>query len=210
MSATDAAVAAHRDQQRRRAPAQRLVCEFSGHRVARYALAAATPTPLIGLEDPAGKHGTVGLEPLAGDLEAELVEAAERGQVRAGEGSVRQVEVFQMASVRTSIIGRPRRLPSHRPHLGRYTVICEEPRIGRASGKPASLVARAAVREPTARGPGRCAQSFERSVARSTMTRSQPFHSLDIARGAGRWSIRQAHPSPATAIGGNRCELASM
>ncbi|AOP54436.1 hypothetical protein BLSMQ_2730 [Brevibacterium aurantiacum] len=40
------------------------------------------------------------------------------------------VEVFQMASVRTSIIGRPRRLSPHRrahPATDRYTLICEEP-----------------------------------------------------------------------------------
>ena len=45
---------------------------------------------------------------LADDLEAELIEAGERGQVRASEGSVGHVEVFRMGSVRTSIFGRPR------------------------------------------------------------------------------------------------------
>lgn len=69
----------------------------------------------------------MGVEALAGDLKAELIEPAKLGQIRASEGSVRQVEVFQMASVRTSIIGRPRRLPGHRPYLSRYTVICDEP-----------------------------------------------------------------------------------
>jgi hypothetical protein len=66
----------------------------------------------IGLDDTTGENRTVGFEPLAGDFKSELVESGERGQIRAGEGSVRQVEVFQMASVRTSIIGRPRRLPA--------------------------------------------------------------------------------------------------
>ncbi|RRR17214.1 hypothetical protein DS079_15220, partial [Brachybacterium paraconglomeratum] len=40
------------------------------------------------------------------------------------------VEVFQMASVRTSIIGRPRRLSRHRrahPVTRTYTLRCEEP-----------------------------------------------------------------------------------
>ncbi|WP_207085708.1 hypothetical protein [Nocardioides sp. S5] len=69
----------------------------------------------------------MGVKALAGDLKAELIEPAKLGQIRASEGSVRQVEVFQMASVRTSIIGRPRRLPGHRPYLSRYTVICDEP-----------------------------------------------------------------------------------
>ncbi|WP_267128529.1 MULTISPECIES: integrase core domain-containing protein [unclassified Nocardioides] len=70
---------------------------------------------------------------MAGHDEVELVEAAERGQVRAGEraraladGSVRQVEVFQDAACRnlhpwetsTPIPGPPRQRPLH-PHLGR-------------------------------------------------------------------------------------------
>jgi len=41
--------------------------------------------------------------------------------------SVRHVEVFQMGSVRTSIIGRPRRLPRDRRAALRYTVNYEEP-----------------------------------------------------------------------------------
>jgi hypothetical protein len=127
VSAPGAAVATHGDQRRRRAPAQRLVGEFSGHRVARHAFAATTSAPLIGFEDPARQHGAIWVEALAGDFKAEPVESAERGQVGASEGSVRQVEVFQTASVRTSIIGRPRRLPRHRPRTGRYTTICEEP-----------------------------------------------------------------------------------
>jgi hypothetical protein len=72
-----------------------------------------------------------GLESLPRDFEAELVEAAERGQVSAGEarnrGSVRHVEVFQMGSVRTSIFGRPRPLPDHRRAGQHYTLKCEEP-----------------------------------------------------------------------------------
>jgi hypothetical protein len=108
------------------------------HAVARQALAAAATTPpsirAVGLDHATGQHGTVGLEALTGDHESELVEAAERSQVRASEGSVRQVEVFQIASVRTSIIGRPRRLPDHRPHLSRYTAICEEPVLTNLEG----------------------------------------------------------------------------
>ena len=74
---------------------------------------------------------TVGLEALPNGFEAEQIEVGERGQVRGSEGSVRHVEVFQMGSVRTSIIGRPRHLPGHR-HAGRYpaghyTLDCEEP-----------------------------------------------------------------------------------
>jgi hypothetical protein len=51
-------------------------------------LEAAPSAPLVGLDDPASQHSTVGFEALAGDDKAELVEPAERGQVRASEGSV--------------------------------------------------------------------------------------------------------------------------
>ena len=60
-------------------------------------------------------------------LGVQLVEAGERGQVRASEGSVRHVEVFPVGSVRTPIIGRtstPTRPPTRQP---RYTLNCEEP-----------------------------------------------------------------------------------
>jgi len=97
------------------------------HGVTRDALAAAAPTPLIGLEDAAGQHSAVGFESLPDDVEAELLEAAERGQVRAREGSVRHVEVFQMDGVGTSIFGRPRRLSGQRRADRSYTVNCEEP-----------------------------------------------------------------------------------
>jgi hypothetical protein len=62
--------------------------------IARRAFAAAAPTPpLAGSAGPgnaAGEHRAVGVEPLPDNFQAELVEPAERGQVRAGEGSVTQ------------------------------------------------------------------------------------------------------------------------
>ena len=97
------------------------------HAVARSALASAAPAPLVRVDDTTRQHRTIGLKALPDDLESELFKAAERGQVRASEGSVRHVEVFQMGSVRTSIIGRPRRLPRDRRADHRYTVNCEEP-----------------------------------------------------------------------------------
>ena len=109
MPALAAAVAADRDQQRCRPPAERLVRQRPDHGVTREAFAAAASAPLIRLHDPAGEDRAARLQQLAGDLQAELVEPTERGQVRAGEprhrGSIRHVEVFQMGSVRTSIIG---------------------------------------------------------------------------------------------------------
>jgi hypothetical protein len=68
--------------------------------IARDALAAAGPAPLVRLEDSAGQERTVRFEALPSHDETEPVESAERGQVRAGEpgrsDSVRHVEVFQM------------------------------------------------------------------------------------------------------------------
>src|SRR6266540_1241124 len=93
MPTAGAAIAADRDQQRRRAPPQRLVRQPPGHAVARRSLASAAATPpgeLVGLDDPAGQHRTTGLEPLTHDLQAEFVKTAERAQVRAHEGSVRR------------------------------------------------------------------------------------------------------------------------
>ena len=126
-AALGAPVAAHRDQQRRGAPPERLVRQPPGHGAARDALAAAPPAPVIRLHDPAGQHGPVGLEPLPGHHQAEVVQTGEGRQVRAREGSVSHVEVFRMGSVRTPIIGRPRPSPRHRRASPLYTLICEEP-----------------------------------------------------------------------------------
>jgi hypothetical protein len=65
-----------------------------GHAVARRSLASAAATPpgeLVGLDDPAGQHRTIGLEPLTHDLQAEFVKTTERAQVGGQEGSVRHV-----------------------------------------------------------------------------------------------------------------------
>lgn len=82
---------------------------------------------------------------LPGDRETELVQAAERSKVRAGEGSVGHVEAFRMGGVGTLIIGRPRPLSPDRradpladPLYVKsqdivnplYTLNCEEPENG--------------------------------------------------------------------------------
>ena len=132
--AARAAVAAHPDQQRRGTPAEWLVRQAPDHRAAPDALGATTAAPLVRLHDSAGDHGTIGLKALPDSDEAELVQAREGGQVRASEGSVRHVEVFQMRRVGTFIIGRPRPLPGHRradrSRHHAYTLICDEPRNG--------------------------------------------------------------------------------
>ncbi len=73
------------------------------------------------------------LQPLTHHLQAKLVEAAKRGQVRASEDSVKHVEVFRVGGVGTSIIGRPRPLPRDRRADQSYTPNCEEPIILRVS-----------------------------------------------------------------------------
>ena len=73
---------------------------------------AATPAaPAVRFDDPARDHRPIGLEQLPDRYQAELIKSAELGQVRAVEGSVGHVEVFQMGGVGTSMIGRPRPLP---------------------------------------------------------------------------------------------------
>lgn len=74
-----------------------------GHGVTRCAFATAAVAPLIGFDDPARENRTIRGESLNGDFETELVKAAERSHVSAGEahlrGSVVHVEVLRMGLV---------------------------------------------------------------------------------------------------------------
>src|SRR5215475_8850961 len=104
---------------------------------------------VVGLQDPARQDRAIGLQTLADHDQAELIQAAERGQVRAAEDSVRHVEVFQMGGLGTSILGRPRHLPrdrraSHHP-TSDYTLNCEEP--------PTATTARPATHRPQPGNP---------------------------------------------------------
>jgi hypothetical protein len=118
MGAAGAPRAAHDDLQDGGTPPQRFVRQSPDHGVTRRPFAAAAAAPLVRLHDPAGELRTVRSQSLAGHFEAELIESAERGQVRAGEaalgGSVGHVEVFRMWCVGTLILGRPRPLSAHR------------------------------------------------------------------------------------------------
>ena len=131
MPALAAAVAADGDVQAGGSPAERLVRQPADHGAARDALAAAAVAPVVGVDDPAREHRTIGVEALPGHDEPELVQAAEHGQVRAAEAGIRgsvsaPSRSSRWVSVRTSIFGRPRRLPSHR-RADLYTLNCEEP-----------------------------------------------------------------------------------
>ncbi len=130
VAAAGAPVAADDDHQRRGAPAQRLVCQPPGHGVTGRALAAAAATPLVRLDDTARKQCPLWLEALADDLKPKPVEAAERGEVRAGEGSVRHVEISQKIRVEEGLL--PGRRPRARNCLvpGNASDHCQ----GRAAG----------------------------------------------------------------------------
>jgi hypothetical protein len=84
------------------------------HRPERHPRSTAPPAEIIRLDDPALDHRPTRLDRLPDSFEAELVEAAERGQVRSIEGNEKHVGVFPVEGVGTSIVGRPRPLHAHR------------------------------------------------------------------------------------------------
>jgi len=88
---------------------------------------AATVAPVVRFDHATLQHGSVRLDQLPRLGQAQPVELAEGIEIGRGEGSVEHVEVFQIASIETSIIGSPRRLSRHRRAASSYTLICEEP-----------------------------------------------------------------------------------
>jgi hypothetical protein len=84
---------------------ERFVGKPSGDGVSQWALGPAAVTPQVRVGHPALEHGPIRLKTLADDRQAEVVQAAEHGQVRASEGSVEHVEVFRMAGMRNPILG---------------------------------------------------------------------------------------------------------
>lgn len=105
-----------------------LVRQQPGDRVPRHALGAPRVTLGIVLDDTALDHRPASVKTLSDRLQPQLIQAAERGQARRGEGSVGHVEVLRMRSLGISILGGPRPLPTHRhAHTNRYTLNCEEP-----------------------------------------------------------------------------------
>lgn len=133
VAAVTTPVAPDPHQQGRGEVAERLVSEATSDRAARGRPRPAGAAPRIFLRESTLEHRPLGREALTDGDQTEFVQAREGRQIGAVEGSVGHVEVFLMASVRTSIIGRPRRLSRHRrahPTLRSYTLICEEPEIG--------------------------------------------------------------------------------
>src|SRR5699024_4603742 len=117
-------------QQRRGPVTEWLVSQRPADRAPRRRSCSAGAAPLILLSEPAFEHRPLGREPLPYRDQAPLLEAREGRQIVVVKGSVGHVEVFRMASVGTSISGRPRRLSRHRrahPATRTYTLRCEEP-----------------------------------------------------------------------------------
>lgn len=83
---------------------ERFMREATDHGVPRHTLCPTLATPRIVLRDAALDERPIRLEALPDGLQTELVETAERSEAGRGEGSVEHVEVFQMASVGTSIL----------------------------------------------------------------------------------------------------------
>jgi hypothetical protein len=83
---------------------ERRVREPTSDRPSRDTLGAAPATPRVRLHDATLDHRPMQIDPLPNRDEPELVEAAERGQVRGVEGSVKHVEVFRLGGVGTSIL----------------------------------------------------------------------------------------------------------
>ena len=102
------------------------VGQVPGHRPTGYSLGAAGSAE--GVLEPdrhtALDHRALGCEVLAHRGQSQGIQAQEGRQTRTGEGSLRHVEVSQVACVAAPIIEGPRPLPSvttHPPHL--YTSI---------------------------------------------------------------------------------------
>lgn len=82
--------------------------------IANDPVATAPSAPVIGSVGPAFQDGFASGDVLADTGQVEGVESAECREVRGRESRLGHVEVFRMDCVRTSIIGRPRRLSGQR------------------------------------------------------------------------------------------------
>ncbi len=122
---------------------ERLVRQSTRDRVPRHALDTALPTPRVVLDDAAFDRGPIRLDQLADGDEAELVEAAEHGQVRGRESRVEHVEVFRDGEhEQLPSSGRPRPLPGHRhaqPTTPTFMKSPVEHYISRVGAMPARL-----------------------------------------------------------------------
>ena len=106
------------------------VSQASDYCVTRNALAPAASVPPVFASNTACQHCMVGLNALARYLQAQVIKARERAQIRAIKDSIGHVEVFRMDAVGTPIIERPHPLHNHdMPNVARHphTLNYEEP-----------------------------------------------------------------------------------
>lgn len=89
VTAAIAPVPANSHVQRSGPPPEWFVRQPAQDAVARRALAAAAPAPLVRFGDTACEDRTVWIKPLAGDFEPELVQSTEGSQVSAGQTRTR-------------------------------------------------------------------------------------------------------------------------
>lgn len=94
--------------------AERFVGQTADDGIANDPVATAPTAPVISSVGPAFQNRLVPGDVLAGAGQIEGVESAECREVRGRESRLGHVEVFRMDCVRTSIIGRPRRLSAQR------------------------------------------------------------------------------------------------
>ena len=110
VAAFDALVATQANMQCRWPVSEGFMCQPPQNSVADIAVTATPAAPIIGRIRSAFQHRFVGGDVLADACQVKGVEADECREVRRREYRLVHVEVFRMACVRTSIIGRPRRL----------------------------------------------------------------------------------------------------
>ncbi|SMX62627.1 hypothetical protein BLIN101_00038 [Brevibacterium linens] len=110
----DAFVTAEAKMKRSWSVAERFVGQLADDGVANDPVATAPSAPVISSVGLAFQDGLVPGDVLADTGQIEGVESAECREVRGEESRLGHVEVFRMDCVRTSIIGRPRRLSAQR------------------------------------------------------------------------------------------------
>ena len=110
----DAFVTAEAKMKRGWSVAERFVGQTADDGIANDPVATAPTAPVISSVGPAFQNRLVPGDVLAGAGQIEGVESAECREARGRESRLGHVEVFRMDCVRTSIIGRPRRLSAQR------------------------------------------------------------------------------------------------
>lgn len=122
-AALDAFVPDEANIKRGQSVAERLVGQTADDGIANEPEATAATAPVVSTAGSAFQNGCVSVDVLAGTGQVKGVESAKCREVRGRESRLGHVEVFRMDCVRTSIIGRPRRLSGQRLDCPGITVL---------------------------------------------------------------------------------------